>query len=75
MTVYNWLTLLLGFNPRSRKGNDNARQIFSIVSKRFNPRSRKGNDDGGKGPGDRYIRFNPRSRKGNDELIGVDNDL
>ena len=34
----------LGFNPRSRKGNDEYAGNEDGVKKGFNPRSRKGND-------------------------------
>ena len=34
----------LYFNPRSRKGSDDAREGRAGMSRNFNPRSRKGSD-------------------------------
>ena len=34
------------FNPRSRKGNDDTREVGVYMATGFNPRSRKGNDQG-----------------------------
>ena len=57
---------LVGFNPRSRVGNDVIQTPKWYKPECFNPRSRVGNDRGMRDTSHRSFRFNPHSRVGND---------
>ena len=54
------------FNPRSREGSDDYRDVIALKSRNFNPRSREGSDHDSRWAYGSLLDFNPRSREGSD---------
>ena len=60
------VSLLRGFNPRTRKGCDKNIGVCGVIKNGFNPRTRKGCDQSNNINACDRFRFNPRTRKGCD---------
>ena len=75
LSIHNPDITALYFNPRSRKGSDNAWEDFTYEKTNFNPRSRKGSDMIHCQLKSTQGNFNPRSRKGSDSNISQNNEL